>query len=111
MNTHSHHTMRTASVDAFRERVATGKHQLDRDRISEYCLRAPGRVTRRMIARDLCMDTATVSGLVNPLVKAKVLHEFPDSEKAPCPVTGKNVGWLTHITRIKPQGELFGGVQ
>ncbi len=107
---HTSHNMRTSSIEAYRERVETGKHQLDRDRVSEYVLRAPGKVTRRMIARDLEMETSTVASIVNDLRdKSKVLYEFQG--KAPCPVTGRNVHWLTHTSRIRPQGDLFGGVQ
>ena len=107
---HAHHNMKSSSVEAYRERIQTGKHQLDRDRVAEYIL-AYGKVTRRQIAHDLGMETSTVSGLVNQLVKAKVVYEFPDSEKAPCPITGKCVHWLTHMSRIRPQGDFFGGLQ
>jgi soluble P-type ATPase len=108
---HAHHIMRSSSVEAFHERIQTGKHQLDQDKVAEYLLRGPARATRRQIATTLGMDTSTVSGIVNRLIKARVLHELPESEKAPCPITGNNVNWVTHTARIRPQADMFGGVQ
>ena len=100
--------VRESSKEAFRERIRSGKQATDTSRISRFVLDVP-RCTARQIAAELEMETATVSGIVNGLVKAKVLYRT--ELKSPCPVTGSKVHWLVHMSRIAPQVDMFGGVQ
>jgi DNA-binding MarR family transcriptional regulator len=49
-------------------------------------------MTRRMIASELGMETASVSSSVNALVEQGELFEL--TEKKPCDITGRRVYWL-----------------
>ena len=71
--------------DTSAESHAIGGHEAKKHRIREY-VRLHGPVTRRQIAHDLGYETATVSGLVTPLVNQGFLDEVG---KGICPVTGR----------------------
>lgn len=49
-------------------------------------------MTRRMIASELNMETASVASAVNALIERGELFEL--TEKRPCDITGRKVYWL-----------------
>ena len=85
--------VRATSAEAYEDRLTSGKHGSDTQAIEQYVL-DHGPVTRRMVSEALRIDTATVSGIVTPLVKTGMLVEV--EEKAPCKVTGRNAFYLEH---------------
>lgn len=82
------------------ESHAINGHDTKRHIIRQF-VRKNGPVTRRQIAAGLGFETATVSGIVTPLVNLGFLVE---TEKARCPITGRNA-YLVESAAV--QGHLF----
>jgi hypothetical protein len=85
---------------------ASGERQAKRDKIREYM--AGGRwVTRLMIATDLNIPTATVSGLITPMLEGEGSGEIEESPlKRQCPYSPRKSA--VHWIRLKPaQKPLF----
>lgn len=76
--------VRISSKQAFQKHEATTA-PTKRSHIIGY-LNANGLSSRRELAHSLDYDTATVSGLVTPMLKAGVLSETIGRHK--CPITG-----------------------
>lgn len=91
-------TVRDSSKEVFRELLATGRFASMTEGVFEY-VRRNGNMTRRMIATDLEMETASVSSIVNHLIKHGQLEE--SLVKRPCRDTAKRVYWV----RSKPKQE------
>ena len=92
-----------ASKASYKERLATGVHETQKDRILDY-IQKVRRCTAKMIARDLNLESATVSGLVRPLVKDEKSGVWREEERNECPVTGNKVHWLYWVEH---QTDLF----
>lgn len=82
------------------ESHALNGHDTKRHQVRRF-VRQHGPVTRRQIAAGLGYETATVSGLVTPLVNMGFLVE---TDKARCPITGRNA-YLVDVAPV--QGYLF----
>lgn len=76
--------------DTSAESHALNGHDAKKHQIRVW-VREHGPCTRRMISKALGFDTATVSGMITPLINGNLLDEV---YKAPCPITGRNVYWL-----------------
>jgi predicted transcriptional regulator len=72
--------------------------------VANYIL-SKNKLTRRMVATGLKMETGTVSARVNKLIKDGIVIE--SNEKAKCPITGKSVYWLQHRDVANPQQQLL----
>lgn len=79
--------MKQTSLNAYRELQERGKHLTQMATIYEYIL-ANGAATRRQIANDLEMDTSSVSGRVNDMLKTNAVFV---SGKGTCPISKKTV--------------------
>jgi hypothetical protein len=108
MKTH----VRESSIENHHINEAILRNQNLTDRIEDY-VKAHGWVTRRQIAVALDEDTATISGRVTPMIQpGGPLVECAESEKRPCPITGRRVLFVTHRSRLAgTQPDMFGGVQ
>lgn len=74
-------------------------------KIEKYALKTES-FTSRMVAEHFEVATATVSGIIYPLVNAKTL--IREASKRPCHITGNRVYWLRHKDYAKPvQQRLF----
>lgn len=69
----------------------------DREIIAQL-VRQRGPMTRREIASFLHMETSSVSGRVNELMREEVLFEM--DEPRPCPITKRMVNWLVHAEQV-----------
>lgn len=76
--------------DTSAESHAIGGHDSLKHRIRVF-IREKGPVTRRTVAKHFGVQTATVSGIITPLVNKGLLDE---TFKAPDPDSGRNVYWL-----------------
>jgi len=102
--------VRESSIENYHINQAELINQKKAEAIAAY-VKMMGWVTRRMIAQALGYDTATVSGRVNVLVEEKTLVDCEESEKRPCPITGRRVLWVNHKDNMAGQRDMFGGVQ
>jgi len=85
--------VRDTSIEAYHGEIVGTKE--DRQaRIVAECVKKLGTCTRRMVAKELGMETGTVSARVNKLIKDFALHET-DFRK-PCPITGVSVRWIEY---------------
>lgn len=89
-------TVRDSSIEAFREHVASGGFATQQALV-RGCVRAMQPCTRRMVATETGIETASVSSAVNALVKVGELEE--SLVKRPCRVTGKQVYYLRTIEK------------
>ena len=78
--------------DTSAESHALNGHDAKKHQIRVW-VREHGPCTRRMISKALGFDTATVSGMITPLLNSTPPMLF-EIDKAPCPITGRNVYWL-----------------
>lgn len=93
-------TAATTSIETYRDTsFQCGAGQL-RKQIADL-VRQRGPMTRREIAAELHLETSTVSGRVHELIDAETLVEL--TEPRPCPITKRNVGWVTHKNNTCPQ--------
>ena len=79
--------MRDTSLEAFIEVKESGKLGKQEAIILDY-LNKKRNATRRVIARDLNMETSTVSARVNSL---KQKHKVIDKDVVVCPISRKKV--------------------
>lgn len=93
-------TARAASIETYHDSAFQHGAGLLRQQIAEH-VRQRGPMTRREIAADLHLETSTVSGRVHELLDAGTLVEL--TEQRPCPITKRNVGWVTHKNNTCPQ--------
>lgn len=85
--------MRMTSLMAFDEIQKNGTLGFQEQLIYNYIKNNP-KLTRKQIAKDLDLDTSTVSGRVNGLINKKLVT---DEKKGKCPISGKEVGLLEVI--------------
>jgi len=86
--------VRDTSIEAYHGEIVGTKEDRQAQIVAE-CVKKLGTCTRRMVAKELGMETGTVSGRVNKLVKKDfILHET--GWKKPCPITGVSVNWIEY---------------
>lgn len=84
-------SVQQGSVEVYYGEVIGSKESYQKDMIYEY-VRKKGRVTGRMISKDLGLETSTVSARVNSLVKdGKVFRELSINK---CPISERGVHWI-----------------
>lgn len=84
--------VRQASIQAYHSEIVGSKELAQKQVILDY-VKKKKRCTGRMIARDLGMETGTVSARVNDMVEAdKTLYREVSIIK--CPVSGRGVHWI-----------------
>lgn len=84
--------IKRSSIDSFKKRNETGQGQKQKDRILDYLRREKSFATRLMISTALDIPTATVSGLITPMIG----HEISETlETMPCQISGNKVHWLS----------------
>lgn len=109
MRTHQHHTMKQSSIEAFEKLRASGKLSKRQQAVLDYLITKPAGATRSQIAQHIGVYPSSITAAVKDLIAVNRIVEM--QTRHPCPITGENVTWLIHMDRIKPQGDLFGGVQ
>lgn len=82
--------MRMTSLMAFDEIQKNGTLGFQEQLIYNYIKNNP-KLTRRQIAKDLDLDTSTVSARVNGLLNKNLIT---DEKKGKCPISSKEVGLL-----------------
>lgn len=83
---------RKSSIDAYHSEIIGGKEILQKQSILEY-VKKKKRCTGRMIARELGMETGTVSARVNTLVEVdKTLYR--EISLNSCPISKRGVHWI-----------------
>lgn len=91
------HNIRSTSMEAYFDLLQSGQLQEQEYLIVSF-LHTVGATrarhintwrSRKQIAKKLGLDTSTVAGRVNRLVKNKILEE--DAHRSPCPISGRNV--------------------
>lgn len=87
--------VRESSIEVYHGHVVGSIKDRQMD-IIERAVKQFGSCTRRMISRSTGIETSTVSARTNYLVEEGVLIECAEHERMPCPITGKNVYWLSH---------------
>lgn len=95
--------VRESSIEAYYSEDLT----TERGRILHYMRFCSKGASRRQISNALTIDTATVSGLITPMVKDGDLIEMPDSGKRECPITERKVLWLFHPIHAPGQQRLI----
>ena len=85
--------MRMTSLMAFDEIQKNGTLGFQEQLIYNYIKNNP-KLTRRQIAKDLDLDTSTVSARVNGLLNKNLIT---DEKKGKCPISSKEVGLLEVI--------------
>lgn len=93
--------IRESSQEAFKAHEMSGAASTKRAKIAGY-LTDNGPSSRRQIATELKFDTATVSGLVTPMIVSGDLVE--DGWRRECPITKRSVFFVRIPTGQK---ELF----
>ena len=93
---------RDSSCDSYYSVIAPDTEK--KQRIMDFVKLATKGTTRRQISKALALDTATVSGLVTPMVDKDEL--FQSALRQPCPVTGRMVHWLHHPENMRGQKPL-----
>jgi hypothetical protein len=92
--------VKTSSVHSHTAYGASGQRKIKRDEIRRY-LAKNGWATRLMIATDLKIATATVSGLITPMLEGEGSGEIEESpEKSECPYSPRKTA--VHWIRLKP---------
>lgn len=94
--------VRDTSIESYVQNEESGLADTIGGRIYKFIV-ANGPVTRRTIATELGLDTATVSGLVTPMIKKGVLV---DDERTEDPQTGRKAHAVRVCERWE-QGELL----
>ena len=89
--------MRMTSIRAFEEIQSNGTLGFQEQLIYNYIKNNP-KLTRRQIAKDLDLDTSTVSARVNGLLNKNLIT---DEKKGKCPISSKEVGLLEVIKWLK----------
>ena len=94
--------VRESSAESHQAYKASGDEKTDGERILEYLGSLKGWATRLMISEHIGKATATVSGLVRPMVRDGVLEESTD--KFPCPLSPRKskVYWV-RIPAAEPE--------
>jgi len=82
--------VKETSVSAFVKFVASGAYDTKKAAILELFRVHGGWLTRREVSHLMGYDTATVSGIITPLVNAGDLIETPKDCPIKCPITGNN---------------------
>jgi hypothetical protein len=95
-------TVRDSSIEAFRHLLASGTYATQQD-VVRGCVRALQPCTRRMVASETGIETASVASAVNALVKDGTLEE--SVAKRRCKVTGR---WVYYLRIMARQEELWG---
>lgn len=81
-----------SSIQVYHSEIIGSKEDIQKAKVLEY-VRQKKRCTGRMIARDLGMETGTVSARVNTLVEVdKDLYREKSIFR--CPVSGRGVHWI-----------------
>ncbi|WP_373069860.1 winged helix-turn-helix transcriptional regulator [Sulfurimonas sp.] len=80
--------IRDTSLEAYRGVNFTGKAGTQKVLIIDFLKNHNGKATRREIAKELELETSTVSARVNDLKK---IHYVVDDEKVTCPISHKTV--------------------
>jgi len=90
---------RDSSIESYYKRKNSGIELSQKERIIGYVSSKKGWVTRLMISKALDLPTATVSGIVKPLVREGVF--FESDEKMTCPESPhkSKVYWVTIAER------------
>lgn len=83
---------RKSSIDVYHSEIVGGKETAQKQSILEY-VKKNKRCTGRMIARDLGMETGTVSARVNTLVEVDK-NLYREKSTFSCPVSGRPVHWI-----------------
>jgi hypothetical protein len=99
-------TVRDSSVLSFDQIKAAGVYGEKKEAIIDYLskTRRGAWATRLQIANYLGFTTATVSGLITPMIEAGDIEENPNKERDPTSPRNSRVYWI----RIKPnQKTLF----
>ena len=109
MSTHAHHTMRESSLEAFRKLKADGKLSKRQQAVLDYLMTKPTGATRHQIAKHVGVYPSSITAAVKELIALNRIVEM--QTRHPCPITGANVNWLIHMSRITPQADFFGGAQ
>lgn len=79
---------RDTSIESYQQFEKHSK----KEEIFNYLRQCPAGASRRMIARELGFDTATVPALVTILMNENRVGER--MHPSPCQVTGRNVYWV-----------------
>lgn len=82
------------SIATYHSRKFQSEAQKARAMIEDYLLRRGGPVTRHEIARDLGIETGTVSGRICEMKGYGRVKQLPGTKE--CPVTGNPVTWVVH---------------
>lgn len=90
---------RDSSAEAYQEHELSGEAGTKRQRILNY-LAKRGATSRRQIAQALGYDTATVSGLVTPMLKDNG-PLIEQGYKQECPVTRR----MVYFVGLEPKQE------
>lgn len=90
--------VRNASLDAHEINKATGLYAKQTQQVGAYA-KTVDKFTRRMIEDGAGIRPSSVTRALDPLLAAGHVVELPGL--APCPVSGRRVGWLAHKDRVE----------
>lgn len=90
--------VRKASLEAHELNKVTGLYSRQTSQVRAYALTVD-KFTRRMIEEGAGIRPSSITRALDPLLVAGEVVELEGL--APCPVSGRRVGWLTHKDRVK----------
>jgi len=97
-------SVRDTSAESHHTNQVSGLADSVSDKILNY-LRGKQWVTRRQISEDTGISTATVSGLIKPMLDDGILLER--STKASCPITNRNAFFIRYNSGLRFQEKLL----
>lgn len=92
--------VRLASLLAHDQNKAVGLYPKQTQQVADYA-KTVDRFTRRMIDGGAGIRPSSVTRALDPLLLTGEVVELEGL--APCPISGRNVGWLAHKDRVTPQ--------